>query len=200
MPQVKKADKRNAIQDAAFALFSRQGFSATTMAEIARAANTTVANLYVYFPSKIHLLDAVYRPWLRQQLIALAEAAGRSRTPQARLKRILLGIWADIPAADHCFANCLMEALAAAPPATGKPSDLLAWAEDTLSEMIARSLPPTRHYLLQDRLLAHTIWMAFDGFAINRRIGDVRDMERIAELHAALLLGDTPSPARLTRG
>jgi AcrR family transcriptional regulator len=168
------------------------------MADIAAAANTTVANLYVYFPSKIVLLDAVYRPWLRAQLTGLAASVTRFRSPQARLKRIFLGIWADIPAADHCFANCLMEALAAAPETAGKPSDLLIWAEETLSQLLAGSLPRQRQSLLQDRLLAHTIWMAFDGFAINRRIGDIRDIERIAELHAALLLGET-APARRRR-
>ena len=189
MPQVKKSDKRDAIMEAAFGLFSRKGFGATTMADIARAANTTVANLYVYFPSKIMLLDAVYRPWLRQQLTGLARSVERFRTPHARLKRLLLGVWGDIPAADHCFANCLMEALAAAPQATGKPSDLLAWAEETLTALMAANLPPSRHGLLQDRLLAHMIWMAFDGFAINRLIDDVRDIDKIAELHASLLLG-----------
>ena len=43
--------------------------------------------------------------------------------------------------------------------------------------------------MLADRLLANLFWMAFDGYAINRRIGDVRDIERLADGVVALLLG-----------
>src|SRR5271155_227040 len=68
VPQVKKSDKRSAILAAAFDLFSRRGYGATTMADIARAANTTVANLYVYFPSKLVILYEVYNPWLANQI------------------------------------------------------------------------------------------------------------------------------------
>lgn len=189
MPQVKKANIREAILEAAFSLFSRKGFTATTMADIARAANTTVANLYVYFPSKIVLLDEVYRPWLVQQLTALRESVEKFRSPHSRLQRIFLGVWGDIPAADHCFANTLMEALAEAPRSSGKPSDLLVWAEDFLTQLIVDNLPEERRKLFEDRLMTHVIWMAFDGFAINRRIGDVRDIGRIADLFARTLLG-----------
>ena len=189
MPQVKKPDKREAILEAAFGLFSRKGFTATTMAEIARIANTTVANLYVYFPSKIVILDEVYRPWLVQQLTALQVSVEKFRSPHSRLQRIFVGVWGDIPAADHCFADALMEALAAAPRRSGKPSDLLVWCENFLTQLIVDSLPEERRGLFADRLMTHAIWMAFDGFAINRRVGDVRDIGRIADLFAHLLLG-----------
>lgn len=53
MAQIKKPEVREAIIQAAFELFSRKGYTATTMAEIARTANMTVANLYVYFDSKL---------------------------------------------------------------------------------------------------------------------------------------------------
>jgi AcrR family transcriptional regulator len=189
VPQVKKPDKREAILEAAFGLFSRKGFTATTMAEIARIANTTVANLYVYFPSKIVILDEVYRPWLVQQLTALQVSVEKFRSPHSRLQRIFVGVWGDIPAADHCFADALMEALAAAPRRSGKPSDLLVWCENFLTQLIVDSLPEERRGLFADRLMTHAIWMAFDGFAINRRVGDVRDIGRIADLFAHLLLG-----------
>jgi AcrR family transcriptional regulator len=189
VPQVKKTDKRDAILAAAFDLFSRQGYAATTMADIARTANTTAANLYVYFPSKLVILYEIYNPWLTQQLENLAVAVRKFRSPRMRLRRIFIGIWADIPAADHSFANSLVEALAQIPHSTTKPSDLLARSEAFLTELIQEALPEERRSMVQNRLFAHIAWMAFDGFTINRRIGDVRDTDAIADLMTDLLLG-----------
>jgi AcrR family transcriptional regulator len=189
VPQVKKSDKRSAILAAAFDLFSRRGYGATTMADIARAANTTVANLYVYFPSKLVILYEVYNPWLANQIDILSAAVARFRSPYMRLRRIFIGIWGDIPAADHCFANALVEALAQAPQRTEKPSDLLVRSEKLLTALIMDSLPEERRALVRELLFSHVAWMAFDGFTINRRIGDIRDIEAIAEMMAELLLG-----------
>lgn len=189
MPQVKKSDKRDAILASAFDLFARKGYSDTTMVEIAKAANTTAANLYVYFPSKLLILYEIYAPWLRVRLESLQEAVQKFRSPRMRLKRIFTGIWSDIPDADHSFANCLVEALAQAPKNTPKPSDLLVQSESFLSLLITNALPEARRHLARDQKLAHVVWMAFDGFAINRRLGDVRDVDAIAELMTDLLLG-----------
>ncbi|WP_454871365.1 hypothetical protein [Paraburkholderia xenovorans] len=43
---------------------------------------------------------------------------------------------------------------------------------------------------MRDDLLAHVVWMAFDGFVINHRIDDLRDMDAIAELMVKLLFGE----------
>jgi AcrR family transcriptional regulator len=187
--QVKKSDKREAILAAAFDLFARKGYGATTMADIARSANTTVANLYVYFPSKLVIMYEIYNPWLAQQLETLRVSVRRFRSPRMRLRRIFIGIWGDIPAADHSFANCLIEALAQVPQRTNKPSDLLLRSEQFLSELIAENLPAERRHILRHRLFSHVAWMAFDGFAINQRIGDIRDIEAIADMMTELLLG-----------
>ncbi len=190
MPQVKKQNVQDAIVAAARDSFARRGYVATTMAAVALEANTTVANLYSYFPSKLHILYAVYRPWIIDQLHALAASVRRLPMPRAKISRIFIGIWGDIPAADHCFANALIEALAVAPASMEKPNDLLQQCEALLEELLADSLPEGRRHLGHDGRLAHIAWMAFDGFAINRRIGDLRDLEAIADLFAELLLGD----------
>jgi AcrR family transcriptional regulator len=190
VPQVKKQNVQNAILESSRDLFARRGYVATTMAEVAREANTTVANLYSYFPSKLHILYAVYRPWITEQLHALAASVQRLPTPRAKIRRIFIGIWGDIPAADHCFANALIEALAVAPASKEKPNDLLQQCEAFLEELLAESLPAERRHLARDGRLAHVAWMAFDGFAINRRIGDLRDLDAIADLISGLLLGN----------
>ena len=163
------------------------------MSEIARAAGTTVANLYVYFDSKLLILYAIYEPWLDDQLQALHAAVLKLPTPRTRLRRLITGLWGDIPAADHCFANSLIDALSGAQANMGKPNSLLARVEEWLSLLLADILPPKRAFLAKEQLLSHILWMAFDGFVVNHRMGDVRDIGNVADLMTALLLAETGS-------
>lgn len=55
-----RAATRQAIVDAAFQLFSRHGFSRTSVRDIAAAVGVTDAALYHHFDSKKDLLDAVF--------------------------------------------------------------------------------------------------------------------------------------------
>src|SRR3546814_920933 len=110
MVQVKKPAQRETILKRAFQLFARKGFKKTTMAEIAAASNMTVANIYVYFPSKLHLLYEIYQPLLKNQLSALADEVRVVDDPRERLRRIFMGLWETIPATHNGFANNLMQA------------------------------------------------------------------------------------------
>ncbi|SDV47281.1 DNA-binding transcriptional regulator, AcrR family [Chitinasiproducens palmae] len=175
--------------EAAFELFSSQGYSSSTMSQIARAAGMTVANLYVYFDSKLFILYEIYQPWLYEQLDALRSRVEALPSARDKVRQILIGVWRDIPAADHSFANALIEALASAPPQSGKPVKLLTAVEDFLTELLMSALPRAARERVRDGVLAHIIWMAFDGFVINQRIGDVRDIEPIADRMSDLLLG-----------
>lgn len=177
---------------AAFSAFSQKGYSATTMTEIARLAGTTVANLYVYFDSKLIILYEIYEPWLIGQLHRLRAEVALLNGPRKKIERTLMGIWGDIPAADNAFANALIDALASAPAGLAKPNNLLMSVEKFLTQLLKDALPPERLAALGGDLFAHVIWMAFDGFVINQRIGDRRDIQRIAQLTTSLLLGEPP--------
>jgi len=189
MAQIKKTEVRQAIVESAFTLFKHKGYTATTMSAIAREAGMTVSNLYVYFDSKILILYEIYSPWLVEQVGRLRDSVQKLTQPRAQLKRILIGIWGDIPTADQAFANCMIEALAGAPRNQGKPDNILVWSEQQITDLLRESLPPHRHTLLEGNLYAHVLWMAFDGFVVNQRIGDLRDVERIADLFVDMLLG-----------
>jgi AcrR family transcriptional regulator len=52
----KKAATRKALADAALALFLERGFDQVTVAEVAEAADVSIATLFKYFPSKEALL------------------------------------------------------------------------------------------------------------------------------------------------
>lgn len=72
----KCAARRTAILDAALEEFSRQGFAAARMEDIARRARVSKGSLYLYFPTKKALFQGVieegFRPFFRAQAGSLA--------------------------------------------------------------------------------------------------------------------------------
>ncbi|MFO1055675.1 MAG: TetR/AcrR family transcriptional regulator [Dongiaceae bacterium] len=193
MAQVKKGAVREAILASAFRRFAEKGYANTTLAQISGDAGISTSNLYVYFGSKLAILFALYDPWLRERLTALEQELAGMTDPRARLRRILLALWRDIPAEHNGFSVNLMQALSTATPDQGYSRDLLLWAEDRIGRLIRASLPPERAALAEGRLLAHVLMMAFDGFVLNTRLADrSRRLPAIAELMADLLLGTVP--------
>jgi AcrR family transcriptional regulator len=192
--QVKRESIRNAILDSARDLFSERGYHGTTLLDIAERAGTGVSSLYSYFPSKIHLLYAVVEPWHKEAFERL-EARVKARTqPRERLRCILLGIWRDMPTENIGLANSLMEALASADPTQKKPSPLLRWTEEKLMAMLKSTLPTDPRRPINYDLLPNLFMMAYDGFVINRRLNDLRDIELLVETMCDIILGPGDKP------
>ena len=55
----KGLDKKNKIFDVALTLFSKYGFKAVTMREIAAKSSTSLGSLYIQYKSKAELYDMV---------------------------------------------------------------------------------------------------------------------------------------------
>jgi AcrR family transcriptional regulator len=193
--QVKRETVRNAILDSAHDLFSERGYHATTLTDIAELAGTGVSSLYSYFPSKIHLFYAVFEPWYRDGLARLERRAKAIAEPREKLRCILLGIWRDMPAENIGLANSHMEALASADPRESKPSPLLRRTEEQLLRMLKTALPAGRRRAASYDLLPNLILMAYDGFVINRRLNDIRDIEALVEMMCDILLGSVRKKA-----
>lgn len=191
MVQVKKETVRNAILDAARDLFSGGGYHRTTLLDIAQRAGTGVSSLYSYFPSKLHLLYAVVEPWQKECIWRLEANVRKVDEPREKLRAILLGIWRDIPMENIGLANSLMEALASADPGEKKPSPLLGWAEQRLRMMLESAVPARAGRAVDYDLLSHLFLMAYDGFVINRRLDDLRDIEKLVESVCEMLLPST---------
>ena len=187
MVQVKKKAVRQAILDSAHDLFSEHGYHATTLQEIAERAGVGVSSLYSYFPSKIHLLYAVVEPWQKDAFERLEKRVLKFKAPRERLRAILLGVWRDMPMENIGLANSLMEALASADPTQKKPSPLLKWTEDRLMTMLNAALPENGR--VDYEVLPNLFMMAYDGFVINRRLNDLRDIERLTEALCDIILG-----------
>src|SRR5690606_39841603 len=119
MAQVKKPKLRQAILTASFSLFSKNGYHNTTISSIAKQAKLSTANVYSYFPSKLHILYALYEPWLSSRLDEMELALEHLKSPRSRVRYILRSLWRDLPAQDNAFANNFIQAIATTDPDMG---------------------------------------------------------------------------------
>lgn len=188
MAQVKKEEKRAAILQSASRLFRKKGFLGCRMEEIAADAGTAVANLYVYFPSKLHLFYAIWTPLMQERMLKLAEDARQIRQPRRRLRFIFLTLWQEMPREDNAFAKNLIEAIVTSPPDVEKPHDILKWCEQFLNDLIRECLPEERKVFVADSTMSFLSWMAFDGFVVNVGKNEQRDMDSLVEHMCNLLL------------
>ncbi|SDG24596.1 TetR/AcrR family transcriptional regulator [Pseudonocardia oroxyli] len=79
-----------AILNAAIQAFGSQGFNGASMRDVARGADTSLSNLYNYFPSKSKLLAEALRhanAELRGRVLAAVELAGDDAPSRPRAAR-----------------------------------------------------------------------------------------------------------------
>ncbi len=90
-PQSPDYDKRReAILDAAAALYARRGFAGASVADLASACGTSKSLIYHYFPAKDDILYGVMTSHL-EDLVDAAETATRSGDAETRLRALTLG-------------------------------------------------------------------------------------------------------------
>lgn len=90
---VRAAGKRERLSDAAAKVFHEQGVEKTTIADIARAADVPVGNVYYYFKTKDQLVQAAigaHERTAREIIAALEEIDA----PASRLKALVRG-WVE---------------------------------------------------------------------------------------------------------
>jgi TetR/AcrR family transcriptional regulator, transcriptional repressor for nem operon len=86
--------KRERLVEGASRILHEQGVQATTLADIAEAADVPVGNVYYYFKTKDELIEAVVDAHADHIQTVLAEFE-RHRTPRARLKALALS-WTEV--------------------------------------------------------------------------------------------------------
>ncbi|WP_109464235.1 TetR/AcrR family transcriptional regulator [Albibacillus kandeliae] len=183
MARQKSEQVRQAILDAAHTLFTEKGYIATTISAIARSANTSQSNVYVYFASKIEIAFAVFDPWMRAKMIELESNVGATRGAEAKLEAMVTGLLNGI-AADHSGQTLtLVQALATAKPTDNYSSTLLNWTMERLRVMIADAVPASTAD--EREALAQALMLAFDGVALrqNLRRGEIQGEPSTAAFH-----------------
>ena len=94
-------DQRDRLLEAAIALFSRQGVSATPLSAIARKARVTPALVHYYFGNREQLLDALMTERIVPLIAGMAQRLAKTDGDSAALVRTfvatIIGILADNP-------------------------------------------------------------------------------------------------------
>lgn len=80
--------KRRQIMEGARAEFLKSGFDGTSMNDIARTAGVSKGTLYVYFPSKEHLFEALIREEKRLQVERMCAFFAESGDPAKDLRKL----------------------------------------------------------------------------------------------------------------
>ena len=156
----KKQRTREQIVEAAFRLFDKRGYQATTVADIAAAADIAPRTFFAYFPSKEAVVFFDYEP-----IIAGLRAAIEQR-PEGESTIDALRRWLEdsLPAERHesdkeQLRHCL---IADEPGLAAHHRHLLSRFEDILREGVARDLgdPPDT---LRPKLVAAAATAALSG-------------------------------------
>ncbi len=100
-------EKYDAILAAALRLFVERGYDGTAVPEIARAANVAAGTIYHYFPSKVALVNVLYRRWKDEVARRVYAAFPPGASPRAQFA----GIWRVMAtfAAEHRDAFAFLE-------------------------------------------------------------------------------------------
>ena len=88
------------ILDSAVRLFARSGVEGTTMQEIAAEAGISAGAIYHYYPSKEHLVRAVFEDCSRGSREAFQRGAAGTETPLGALRQTGEIAWESIKHAD----------------------------------------------------------------------------------------------------
>ena len=112
------ADKRQAILASAARLIARSGLHATPMSAIAREAGVAAGTLYLYFPSKEAMINALYLEVLADRDRSMAADADGARKDGAIGRAGLWTFWhglarwhLDHPDASSFFLQCRASAI-----------------------------------------------------------------------------------------
>ena len=86
-------NRRSQIIDAAIGVFLRYGYARTTMGDIAQAAGLTRPTLYVTFPDKESIFEAVVQTMIASKLAQIRQGLERQNTLEEKL-RFACDAWA----------------------------------------------------------------------------------------------------------
>src|SRR6476660_5448470 len=81
-------DKRERILEAAVRVFAQQGFYATRVSEVAKAAGVADGTIYLYFKSKDELLVSLFEDRVAKLLTFMKELPTDTSAPD-RLRRVI---------------------------------------------------------------------------------------------------------------
>ena len=134
----KKQQTRQAIHDAAMRLFAERGFDATTIADIAEAADIAPRTFFGYFPSKEDVVFADF-PETVEGLSARLDSRSSDETAIDAIRAWIEGLLDEVDLADD-REKCRKRVIAQSPALADHYRALMGQVEELLAGHIARDL------------------------------------------------------------
>ncbi|MEO1749691.1 MAG: helix-turn-helix domain-containing protein [Pseudomonadota bacterium] len=116
--------RREALTLAAAELFWHRGFDAASIADVAKAADVPVGNVYYYFKTKAEIADAVAKLFVQQTEALIAEVEAEAKSPREAVRMTIQRLKSSqadrvahgcpIASACHEFSRAAPEAAAVA--------------------------------------------------------------------------------------
>ena len=133
----KKAKTRAAIQRHAFRLFREQGYEATTVSQIAEAAEISPSTFFRYFPSKE---DVALYDDLDPYFLAAFEAQPPELSPIEAMRRALRTVFDSLPPEEAEQQWARGRLTIAVPELRQRMLDQVAGAVDLIAQMLAKRI------------------------------------------------------------
>jgi AcrR family transcriptional regulator len=130
----KKAKTRAAIQEHALRLFRDQGYQATTVEQIAEAAEISPSTFFRYFPTKE---DVVLYDVLDPPALAAFRAQPAELSPIQALRGAMRAVFAELPAEEWEVQRERNRLIRSVPELRAKMLDEFARNLDMLAELVA---------------------------------------------------------------
>lgn len=133
----KKARTRTTIQQHALRLFREQGYEATTIEQIAAAAEFSPSTFFRYFPTKE---DVVMYDSLDPMMIEAFQAQPPELNPVEALRRAMRTVFGGLPAEEMRDLRERFDLIRAVPELRARMLDELARSIQLVAEMVAERL------------------------------------------------------------
>jgi AcrR family transcriptional regulator len=186
--EVKPAEERRRnILDAALSLFSSKGFADTTVSDIAAEAGMGTGTVYLYFPSKEHVLQGLHDRFRDENAAKVAEAAADA------IERAAAGEPVDF----RDTVDAILDALAAT---FSENRDLVIVCTKYRPETIEPALGhehPVGHLHLVGQALAEGVRLGLIHTSDPEMTGYLFDAAVAYNLHTHFTFGDPPDLDRL---
>lgn len=182
-----KAGTRRRILAAATEVFAREGYHATRMDAIARAAGASKGAVYFHFPGKLELFSALVEEFAAALAAGVAEAIARERHGMARVEAAVRAALAAFGRHRTLSRIVLVEAASLGPVYAAKRHEVLgrfaALIRGHLDEAVADgSIPPL------DTAVAAYAWLGAVHELVTQWLENaVPDLDAAAPTLAALL-------------
>jgi AcrR family transcriptional regulator len=197
-----QAYKRERILQEAVVLFYANGFTATTLDDIAAALGVTKPFIYTHFRSKTDLLAALCTPTIELSLAAVADAAKGPGTPTKRLRRAVIDFTKVVLQRQANIAIFFREEKHLAPAVLAEITALRKRFDRTLSKLLTEGVAAGEFVMVDVNLAALAIggmisW-AYTWHRPNGRLPLDELCARMAELALQMAGVQTRQAAKLS--